>query len=277
MSCEPMRIDVDQVLRARLPRHYRYIPRFVVRWLERIICQDKLNAILVKMANKNSVDAATAALDEMGITIESSGLERLPEGRFMFVSNHPLGGLDGLALISLLGNRYDRKIKFMVNDLLMAVEPLRGVFLPVNKYGRQSRASATQIEEALAGDEQFITFPAGLCSRMQPDGTIADLPWQKAAVVHAVNYKRDIVPIYFDAVNSRFFYRFAKWRKRLGLKFNIELIFLPKEMIKKSGSTLRAVIGDPIPWDTLDGAHPKQEAARLREIVINMSKTPHNQ
>ena len=274
MSCEPMRIDVDQVLRARLPRHYRYIPRFVVRWLERIICQEKLNAILVKMAGKNSVDAATAALDEMDITIESSGLERLPEGRFMFVSNHPLGGLDGLALISLLGNRYDRKIKFMVNDLLMAVEPLRGVFLPVNKYGRQSRASATQIEEALAGDEQFITFPAGLCSRMQP---IADLPWQKAAVVHAVNYKRDIVPIYFDAVNSRFFYRFAKWRKRLGLKFNIELIFLPKEMIKKSGSTLRAVIGDPIPWDTLDGAHPKQEAARLREIVINMSKTPHNQ
>ncbi len=277
MSCEPMRIDVDQVLRARLPRHYRYIPRFVVRWLERIICQDKLNAILVKMAGKNSVDAATAALDEMGITIESSGLERLPEGRFMFVSNHPLGGLDGLALISLLGHRYDRKIKFMVNDLLMAVEPLRGVFLPVNKYGRQSRSSAAQIEEALAGDEQFITFPAGLCSRMQPDGTIADLPWQKAAVVHAVNYKRDIVPIYFDAVNSRFFYRFAKWRKRLGLKFNIELIFLPKEMIKKSGSTLRAVIGDPIPWDTLDGAHPKQEAARLREIVINMSKTPHNQ
>ena len=277
MSCEPMRIDVDQVLRARLPRHYRYIPRFVVRWLERIICQEKLNAILVKMAGKNSVDADTAALDEMGITIESSGLEKLPEGRFMFVSNHPLGGLDGLALISLLGNRYDRKIKFMVNDLLMAVEPLRGVFLPVNKYGRQSRSSAAQIEEALAGDEQFITFPAGLCSRMQPDGTIADLPWQKAAVVHAVNYKRDIVPIYFDAVNSRFFYRFAKWRKRLGLKFNIELIFLPKEMIKKSGSTLRAVIGDPIPWDTLDGAHPKQEAARLREIVINMSKTPHNQ
>ena len=277
MSCEPMRIDVDQVLRARLPRHYRYIPRFVVRWLERIICQEKLNAILVKMAGKNSVDAATAALDEMGITIESSGLERLPEGRFMFVSNHPLGGLDGLALISLLGNRYDRKIKFMVNDLLMAVEPLRGVFLPVNKYGRQSRSSATQIEEALAGDEQFITFPAGLCSRMQPDGTIADLPWQKAAVVHAVNYKRDIVPIYFDAVNSRFFYRFAKWRKRLGLKFNIELIFLPKEMIKKCGSTLRAVIGDPIPWDTLDGARPKQEAVRLREIVINMSKTPHNQ
>ncbi|MBR0493275.1 MAG: 1-acyl-sn-glycerol-3-phosphate acyltransferase [Muribaculaceae bacterium] len=276
MSSEAMRIDVDKVLRERLPKHYRYIPRFAVRWLERTICQDQLNAILLKMAGKNSVDAATAALDEMDITVRATGLEQLPEGRYMFVSNHPLGGLDGLALISLLGNRYDKNIKFLVNDLLMAVEPLRGVFLPVNKYGSQSRAAATQIEEALNSDAQFITFPAGLCSRMQPDGTIADLPWQKAAVAHAVNYQRDIVPIYFDAHNSRFFYRFAKWRKKLGIKFNIELIFLPKEMIKQCGATLRVFIGEPIPWDSLDARAPKREAARLRELVINMAPTPSN-
>jgi len=276
MNSQVMKIDVDSVLRSRLPKYYKYIPRFVIRWLERTICQDQLNTILVKMADKNSVDAATAALNEMGITVECTGLDNLPTGRFMFVSNHPLGGLDGLALISLLGNRYDRKIKFLVNDLLMAVEPLRGVFLPVNKYGSQSRANATQIEEALASDNQFITFPAGLCSRMQPDGTIADIPWQKAAVVHATNYQRDIVPIHFDAVNSRFFYRFAKWRKKLGIKFNIELIFLPKEMIKKCNSTLRVIIGNPIPWTSLNASKPKQEAARLREIVINMAPTPDN-
>ena len=276
MSSQPMKIDVDKVLRDRLPKHYKYIPRFVVRWLERTICQDQLNAILLKMAGKNSVDAATAALDEMNITVDASGLERLPDGRFMFVSNHPLGGLDGLALISLLGNRYDKRIKFLVNDLLMAVEPLRGVFLPVNKYGKQARAAAVQIEEALQSDSQFITFPAGLCSRMQPEGSIADLPWQKAAVAHAINHHRDIVPIYFDAHNSRFFYRFAKWRKKLGIKFNIELIFLPREMIKKSGSTLRVMIGEPIPWNTLDATHPKQEAAHLRELVINMAPSPTN-
>lgn len=276
MSSEAMRIDVDKVLRERLPKHYRYIPRFAVRWLERTICQNQLNAILLKMAGKNSVDAATAALNEMDITVRATGLEQLPEGRYMFVSNHPLGGLDGLALISLLGNRYDKNIKFLVNDLLMAVEPLRGVFLPVNKYGSQSRAAATQIEEALNSDAQFITFPAGLCSRMQPDGTIADLPWQKAAVAHAVNYQRDIVPIYFDAHNSRFFYRFAKWRKKLGIKFNIELIFLPKEMIKQCGATLRVFIGEPIPWDSLDARAPKREAARLRDLVINMAPMPSN-
>ena len=276
MSGQPIKIDVDKVLRDRLSGHYKYIPRFVVRWLERTICQDRLNAILEKMAGKNSVDAATAALDEMNITVKASGLDHLYDGRFMFVSNHPLGGLDGLALISLLGNRYDKKIKFLVNDLLMAVEPLRGVFLPVNKYGKQSRTVATQIEEALKSDNQFITFPAGLCSRMQPDGSIADLPWQKAAVVHATNYQRDIVPVYFDAHNSRFFYRFAKWRKRLGIKFNIELIFLPKEMLKKCGNTLQVIIGEPIPWTAIDASRPKQEAARLREIVINMAPTPSN-
>ena len=274
MNSEPMRIDVDKVLRTRLPRHYRYIPRFAVRWLERTICQDQLNAILLKMAGKNSVDAASAALTEMGITIDEKGLEQLPEGRYMFVSNHPLGGLDGLALISLIGNRYERHIKFLVNDLLMAVEPLRGVFLPVNKYGSQSRATATQIEEALKSDDQFITFPAGLCSRMQPNGTIADLPWQKAAVNHAVNYQRDIVPIYFDACNSKFFYRFAKWRKKLGIKFNLELIFLPKEMIKQCGSTLHVIIGEPIPWTSLDARAPKKEAARLRDIVYSMAPSP---
>ena len=270
MSKEPMRIDVDKVLRDRLPKHYKRIPRFVVRWLERVICQDRLNDILQRMAGKDSVDAATAALDEMNITIEASGLDNLPDGRYLFVSNHPLGGLDGLALISLLGNRYERCIKFLVNDLLMAVEPLRGVFLPVNKYGKQSRESAVQIDEALLSNDQIITFPAGLCSRMQPDGTIADLPWQKAAVVHAANYHRDIVPVYFDARNSRFFYRFAKWRKKLGIKFNIELIFLPKEMLKQSGSTLHAIIGEPISWTTLDISKPKQEAARLRDIVYQL-------
>ena len=131
-------------------------------------------------------------------------------------------------------------------------------------------------QEALKSDAQFITFPAGLCSRMQPDGTIADLLWQKAAVVHAVNYQRDIVPIYFDAHNSRFFYRFAEWRKKLGIKFNIELIFLPKEMIKQCGATLRVFIGEPIAWDSLNARAPKQEAARLRDIVINMAPTPSN-
>ena len=276
MNSEPMQINVDKVLREKLPKQYKRIPRFAVRWLERIICQDRLNEILKKMAGKDGVSAATAALDEMDITMEVTGLDKLPDGRFLFVSNHPLGGLDGLGLISLLGQRYDRKIRFMVNDLLMAVEPLRDVFLPVNLFGRQSRGTAAQVNEALAGDCQFISFPAGLCSRMQPDGSISDLQWHKTPVAHAVNYQRDIVPIFFDEQNSPFFYRMARWRKKLGIKFNIELIFLPKEMLKKSGSALHVRVGEPIPWSSLDASAPKQEAARLRDIVYSMAATPNS-
>lgn len=275
MNSEPMKIDVGQVLRAKLPKRYKYIPRFAVRWLEHIICQDRLNEILQKMAGKDGVSAASAALEEMSITMDVTGLDKLPEGRFMFVSNHPLGGLDGLGLISLLGNRFDHNIRFMVNDLLMAVEPLRDVFLPVNLYGRQSRETASEVNEALASDCQFISFPAGLCSRKQPDGSIADLTWRKTPVAQAINHQRDIVPIYFDERNSSCFYRMAKWRKKLGIKFNIELIMLPKEMLKKSGSALHVHIGEPIPWSSLDASAPRQEAARLREIVYSMATKPN--
>jgi len=276
MQNQPVKIDIDQVLKTRLPRHYRYLPRWVVRWLERTICQDRLNAILTDMTGKDGVSAADAALQDMGITMQSSGLEQLPDGhRYLFVSNHPLGGLDGLCLISLLGHHYNRNIKFLVNDLLMAVEPLRDIFLPINKFGGQSREAASLIDTALASDCQMITFPAGLCSRMQDDGTIADVEWRKAAVSQAINYQRDVVPIYFDARNSNFFYKLARRRKRLGIKFNIEMMYLPREMFKQCNSTLHAIVGEPIAWQSLDASKPRQEAQRLRDVVYSLGKQQH--
>jgi len=272
MNGKAIKIDVDQVLRSRLPRHYRYIPRFAVRWLERTICQQRLNLILDKMAGKDGVSAADAALQDMEVAVRATGLERLPSGgRYLFASNHPLGGLDGLCLISLLGHHYDRHIKFLVNDLLMAVEPLRDVFLPVNKFGNQSREAAHQIDEALASDNQFITFPAGLCSRMQDGGVIADEPWRKAVVTQAITYQRDVVPVYFNARNSRSFYRLARLRKRLGIKFNIEMMFLPKEMFKQCGTTFEVIVGDPIAWSSLDASNQRQEARRLQQIVYSLA------
>jgi len=272
MTQEPIKIDVDQVLRARLPRHYRYIPRFAVRWLERTICQDRLNAILADMAGKDGVSAADAALHDMDITLHATGLDQLPTGRrYLFVSNHPLGGLDGLCLISLLGHHYDKHIKFLVNDLLMAVKPLHDVFLPINKFGSQSREAAGLIEQALQSDNQIITFPAGLCSRLLDNGEVGDLEWRKAAVSHAITYQRDVVPVFFDARNSRSFYRKARWRKRLGIKFNVEMMYLPQEMIKQSGSTMHVMVGEPIAWSSLDGSHARQEAHRLRSIVYSLA------
>lgn len=267
MNNEPMVIDVDALVKQRLPRHYRFIPRFVTRWLERIIHQRELNEMLQRMNGKDGVSAANEALSYLGITTTVVGEDAIPdEGRFIFVSNHPLGGLDGLSLISFLGKRYHGGIRFLVNDLLMAVKPLQPVFLPVNKYGRQSRERAEEIEAQYQGDNQMITFPAGLCSRMGKGGKIHDLQWQKFVVTQAIRTQRHIVPMFFEGENSRFFYRMARWRKRLGMKFNLEMILLPSEMFKSRGGDFRVFVGKPITWQSLDAKRPLEEAQRLADI-----------
>lgn len=274
MPTTQLHIDVDQIVHTKAPKYYRWLPKWIVRWLARTIHQDELNAILEYMGDKTGVEAAQAALEYLGVSTQCEGLEQVPvDGRYIYVSNHPLGGLDGMALIQLLGQRHQGDIRFLVNDLLMAVKPLASIFLPVNKYGRQSRQAVADIEQEYRGDNQMITFPAGLCSRQFKGGDIADLPWRKFFVKAAIDYRRDIVPVYFDARNSRFFYRLAKWRERLGLKFNVEMIYLPNEMFKLRGSTLRVVVGKPLPWQSLDGSHVATEVDRVRNIVYQLSKT----
>ncbi|MBR6490357.1 MAG: 1-acyl-sn-glycerol-3-phosphate acyltransferase [Muribaculaceae bacterium] len=271
MDSQPLKIDVDSVIRQRLPRHYKYIPRFVIRWVERIIKQDGLNKILADMGDKKGVEAADIALDDLGITTNAVNSENIPsQGRFIFASNHPLGGLDGMALISLIGHRYNGEIKFIVNDLLMAVKPFDNIFMPVNKFGRQSRENALEIETQYKSDKQMITFPAGLCSRRLKGGKIGDLTWQKFVVSQAISSQRDIIPIFFDGRNSNFFYRLAKFREWIGIKFNIEMIFLPSEMFKAQGRTFNVYFGEPIKWQSLDARNAKQEAARIRELVYTL-------
>ena len=271
---KPIQINLDEVLRTRTPRHYKYIPRWAVRKLERTIHQDELNQILVNMGTKTGVDAADSALHDLQVKTTLIGTENIPtEGRFIFVSNHPLGGLDGMALMSAIGHRYNGNIRFIVNDLLMAVKPLQPILLPVNKHGRQARQAAAMIEQEYQGDNQMITFPAGLCSRMGKKGVIHDLEWKKFIITQAIKSKRDIIPVFFDAHNSKFFYRMAKWRKRLGIKFNFEMIYLPGEMFKCKGSNFKVHFGSPIPWNSLDASRPAQEAQRICDIAYALKST----
>ena len=268
---KPIQINVDEVLRTRATRHYKFIPRWAIRKLERTIHQDELNQILRNMGTKTGVEAADSALHDLEVSTTLIGTENIPaEGRFIFVSNHPLGGLDGMALMSAVGHRYGGNIRFIVNDLLMAVKPLRPILLPVNKHGRQAREVASLIEQEYQGDNQMITFPAGLCSRMGKKGVIHDLEWKKFIVTQAVKSKRDLIPIYFDAQNSKFFYRMAKWRKRLGIKFNFEMIYLPGEMFKCKGSNFKVYFGRPISWTSLDASHAVAEAQRICDITYGL-------
>lgn len=273
---QPLHIDVGQVVQQRVPRLYKRIPRFVIRWLERIIHQDELNEVLQLMHQAgDGLPAVDATNSYLGVTAELLGAERIPaEGRFIFTSNHPLGGLDGLLLMSLMGHRYGPDgIRFMVNDLLMAIKPLQPLFLPVNKYGRQSRQEATAIDQAYASGRQMLTFPAGLCSRKMDDGTIHDLPWRPSVISMAVRYQRDIVPLYFSGVNSSRFYRLARLRKRLGIKFNYEMVLLPDEVVRGRGKHFTVVVGEPLSWQSLDARHPRQEAERLCRLTYALAPT----
>lgn len=266
-----MRIDVDSVLRQRLPRHYKYIPRLLIRWIERTICQEEMNELLETTGELRDADFCRAVIDYLGIKISVEGRENLPaSGRQVIVCNHPLGGLDGIAMIAFFSSIYGDNLHFVVNDLLMAVEPLQGVFLPVNKFGRQSREATEAIDNAFNSDAPIIVFPAGLVSRRR-DGKVGDLRWHKMFVNRCISSGRDVIPVHFSGENSSFFYTFANLRERLGIRLNIEMVYLPREVFKARGGSFRITIGKPISYNDLAGGRQAQETAdRLREKVYSL-------
>lgn len=272
---EPIKIDLRQVLRDKLPRQSRYIPGFIVSWLERIICQSDLNEMLRVCHGKRDAEFCRGVLDHLGVTYNVEGGENLPDsGRVIIACNHPLGGLDGMMLIDYFTRVYGPGLRFIVNDLLMAIEPLKGVFLPINKHGQQSREAFRAIDEAMTSDKPMIIFPAGLCSRKGDDGKIADLRWQKNFVNKAIQHKRMIIPVFFDGQNSNFFYNFAKLRTSVGLRLNIEMVRLPREVFRSAGQSYTIRIGRPIGWQELDGGSRAQaQADKIREIVYSLKQT----
>lgn len=281
MNTTPLKIDLQAIIKSRLPQNKsKFIPTFLIKMLEKLVCQEELNGILNRTFPHEGVAFADAALSDLNITVDVVGLENIPStGRFIFASNHPLGGLDGIALIKAIGGIYgDENFRFLVNDMLMNVRPLRNVFLPINKYGAQGRSAAVQINKVYESDRQMIIFPAGLVSRKQKGGEIKDLQWQKAFIVKAIEYQRDIIPVFFEGFNSLFFYNFAKWRKCSGLKFNIEQVLLPSEVCKSKGKHFRIHIGKPISWQSLVESKktPMQLAADVKEIVYNINSCPEN-
>ena len=272
VSDGPLKIDLHAILRKRIGGWKgRLIPGFMITGLEKVVCQDGLNALLEEAYPRRGAAFSAEILRQLGIDVELSGMENIPEeGRFVFASNHPLGGLDGITLISVLAGKYgDSNIRFLVIDMLMNVEPLRDVFLPINKYGSQGREAARLINEAYRSDMQIVQFPAGLVSRLHDDGSISDLTWQKAFVAKAIESGRDIIPLRFEALNSMRFYKTARLRKKLGLKVNIEQALLPSEIFKAKDKRFRIIFGNSIPVEALraSGKTPLSLADEIRSAV----------
>lgn len=271
------RIDLDSVIRTRAPRYYSRIPKWLISKVARFICQDEMNELLATAGGRRDAAFCRHVLEHLDVTYRVNGSDRLPQpgpdSRVIFTCNHPLGALDGIIIIDMLSRIYGPGIRFIVNDLLDAVEPLRGVFLPINKHGSQSRDAVAAIENALAGDRPVIIFPAGLCSRASWTGRVADLEWNKMFVAAALRHRRDIVPLHFEGRNSAMFYLSAKLRKLLGIKFNIEMINLPREVFKSRGREYTVTVGHRIACSTLEGGRAgRATAARLRDLTYQLPR-----
>ena len=274
MDSKVFTIDIDEIVRGKAGAKARFVPRFVLSWLKRIIHQDEVNEFILGEGDKQGMPWLDDCMEYLGTTLNVKGLENLPDdsdGRlFTFVSNHPLGGPDGVALGHLLGHRYDGRIKYLVNDLLMNLHGLAPFFVPINKTGKQSRDFPRLVEAVFNSPNHIIMFPAGLCSR-RINGQIHDLPWQKTFITKSVETRRNIVPIRFNGRNSDFFYRIANVGKRLGLKFNIAMLYLVDELYKNRGKTFDVTIGKPIPYSTFDKSRKPQEwAAYVEDIVYKL-------
>lgn len=265
-------IDIEKVFSSKNPRLLKIIPSFVIRYLKRITHQEEINAFIAQNSHKKGLDFSKAILDEFGVRYNTEGMENIPEsGRFLFASNHPLGGMDGIALITAVGEKFTN-LKFPVNDILMNIKGLDNIFIPINKHGGHSKDAARQMEEAYQSDAQMLMFPAGLVSRKR-NGKIADLEWKKNFIKKAIQHKRDIIPVHITGRNSNFFYNLANWRKRLSIKANIEMLYLADEMYKQKGENLTIRFGQPISWEKLTSdVNAHEWAQKIKATVYDLAK-----
>ena len=266
-----IRIDIARVLKSKAPN--TRVPKFMVNYLRKIVHEEELNDFFIKYPGVKNLEFIEAAFDYLKVTTSIEGKENLPKGgKYIFVGNHPLGGLDGITTGYLLGKEYEGKIRFFSNDILMNLEPMREMFIPVNKVGSQSKNHAAMMQELYESENNLLTYPAGMCSR-KVKGKIIDLEWKKNFVNKAVDYQRDVVPIYFEGRNSNFFYNLANIRKFFRIKVNIEMMYLVNEMFKQRGKHFTIRIGKPIPWQTFDKSKSQSVwAAWVKEIVYAMAK-----
>lgn len=266
-----IQIDIDAILAAKAGKKARFVPRFLVSYLKKIVHQDEVNEFLRINHDKRDLAFIEEFMKYFNNSFDIKGLENLPDdGRFTFVSNHPLGAQDGLGLAYILGRKYEGRIKLLVNDLLMNIPHISSFWVPINKTGKQARNFPQQVNAAFESDNNIVMFPAGICSRKR-GGVIRDLEWKKTFITKSIQTQRDIIPIHFEGQNSEFFYRLANINKMLGLKFNIAMLYLSDEMFKNRNKTFKVTIGKPIPWQTFDNSKkPAEWAQYVKELVYTL-------
>ncbi len=267
MTSVPKVIDVEVALQEKIPDIYKKIHPAILRLIKKVIRQDDINRLIHESSHLNGIPLVDWALDQFGVDIVVKGKEWIPKnGQFIFSANHPLGSLDGLAIITVVATIH-KSVKFVANDLLRVIKGLEPVFLFIARFGEIDRQNAREIKNTLASDAQIIVNPAGTVSKRNPV-KISDLPWNKFFISKAIKYKRDVIPIHVQAKNSWLFYNIASFRKIFRIKSNLEMFLLPREMFNKSGEKITITIGKPIAHKTFNESRTHLEwAQKVREYV----------
>ena len=264
-------IDIEKAIESKNPALLKWMPGFLLRYIKRVTHEDWMNQVLDRINHLEGVEYANGIIRELNIEVELKGAENIPKsGGIILAANHPLGGIDGIALIQAIGEvRED--MSFLVNDLLMAFKNFKTIFIPINKHGKNSGATLAAIEAAYSGSNVVLIFPAGLVSR-KDEAEIRDLQWKKSFVAKAKKYKKDILPCFIGGENSKFFYNLAYWRKKIGIKANIEMFYLADELYKQQGKKVVITIGEQISYTSLNSSKTdSQWAEDLKDKVYELA------
>lgn len=262
-------IDIKRLIASKNPKLLKWLPGFVIKYLQRILHEQDVNEFLANCKGKKGIEFCDEVVEKFKLTFEITGLENIPtDGGVILACNHPLGGMDAMALVSILKEKR-RDIKFIVNDILLNLENLKDMFVGVNKHGGNASESLRKVDELFGSDQLVCVFPAGLVSRKKK-GVVEDLEWKKTFVTRSKKHNKTIVPVYLDGKLSNFFYRLANFREKVGIKANIEMLYLVNELYKQKNKKIAIHFGAPIPSSTFDKSkNDKEWAATVKHKVYS--------
>lgn len=261
MSKQKKIIDVKQVIHEKNPKLLKFLPGFIVRYLQKILQEKDVNQFVHDHKNDTPIEFCLAVMEKFNIDLDYEGLENVPEsGGAILTMNHPLGGMDAMALVAVVHKKRP-DLKFVVNDVLMHLENLQPIFVGVNKHAKNAAASLRKVDETFQGDELLCIFPAGLVSR-KTDGEIKDLKWKKTFVTRSIKYNKTIIPVHIDGELTNFFYNMYSIRKKLGVKANIEMLYLVNELYKQHNKKIKIKFGKALYAADFDSSKSHDEWAQ---------------